>query len=130
MKISWPIICTIFLMHLSVILYFFEPDLVHSAEMTKELENNVKEYLSENFGSIIKTPWYDNIIDINIKSDTVVVKTNLSKSSNQIQNICAALSGFIYSNDNLDFGITKVMILGRKGEVLLFRKNRQDDCIP
>ena len=91
----------------------------------------IKKYIADNFGvPDFKTLWYDNIIDLKVTADTVTVKTNLSRGDKKISNVCGVVSGFIYSHLNAQLGIRKVKILGRSGEVLVFRRSVLDDCPP
>ncbi len=91
----------------------------------------IRQYLADIFGVPgFKTLWYENITDVQVTGDTATVKTNLSSGDKKISQVCGVVSGFVYSHLNAQLGITKIKILGRSGEILVFRKSVLDDCPP
>ena len=110
----------------------FTPEIVlaQSTPDTDEIRSGVvRQYLADIFGiSGFKTSWYDSIINVEVMGDTVTLKTNMPEGDDKIIQVCGVVSGFIYSHLNAQLGINKVKILGRSGEVLVFRKSVMDDC--
>jgi hypothetical protein len=100
-------------------------------KITQPRSKLIKQYLADIFGVPgFKASWYDNIINVEVEGDTVTVKTNLSRGDKKIMNICGVFSGFVYSHLNAQLGIKKVRILGRLGEVIVFRKSALNGCPP
>jgi hypothetical protein len=90
---------------------------------------SIKRYLADIFGVPgFKASWYDNITDVEVASDTATIKTNLSVGDEKIIALCGVISGFIYSQLNVQLGIRKLKIIGSSGKVLVFRKSVMDDC--
>ena len=110
----------------------FTPEirLAGSPSETDEARSQViRQYLADIFGvPDFKTSWYDNIIGVEVRDDTVGIKTNLSSGDEKLINLCGVVSGFVYSHLNAQLGIRKVKILGSSGEILVFRRGVLDDC--
>ena len=104
--------------------------LAESASKTDDFRSEaIGNYLDDIFGGPgVKTSWYDNITDIEVRGDTATIKTNLAAGDEKIIALCGVVSGFIYSQLNEHLGIRKVKILGESGKVLVFRKSVMDNC--
>jgi hypothetical protein len=90
---------------------------------------SIRRYLDDIFGVPgFKASWYDNITDVEVAGDTATIKTNLSDGDEKIIPLCGVISGFIYSQLNVELGIRKLKILGSPGKVLVFRRSVMDDC--
>ena len=113
-----------------VIKFHHETRMAEGTSKTDEPRSKaIRHYLAEIFGVPgFKTSWYDNIIDVEVSGDTATIKTNLFGGDDRIITVCGVVSGFIYSNLNVQLGIRKVKILGRSGEVLVSRRSVMDDC--
>jgi len=89
----------------------------------------IRRYLADIFGVPgFKASWYDNITDVEVAGDTATIKTNLSGGDEKIIALCGVISGFIYSQLNVELGIRKLKIIGSSGKVLVFRRSVMDDC--
>jgi hypothetical protein len=89
----------------------------------------IRRYLADIFGVPgFKASWYDNITGVEVASDTATIKTNLSVGDEKIIALCGVISGFIYSQLNVQLSIRKIKIIGSSGKVLVFRKSVMDDC--
>ena len=104
--------------------------LAESASKTDDSRSEaIRKYLADIFGGPgVKTSWYDNITDVEVRGDTATIKTNLPAGDEKIIAVCGVVSGFIYSQLNEHLGIRKVKILGNSGKVLVFRRSVRDDC--
>ena len=107
-----------------------ETRLAESKPNTDELRSeDIRRYLADIFGVPgFKASWYGNITDVEVAGDTATIKTNLSNGDEKIITLCGVISGFIYSQLNVQLGIRKLKILGSSGEVLVFRRGVLDDC--
>lgn len=102
--------------------------------ISQEVENpdvakKIEKYLASNFGIRgYETSWYYNIIGVSVRGNTVSVKTNLASDESKASNICGAVSGFVFSNENRYLGLTNVQIYGKDGQVLINRRGLGERC--
>ena len=89
----------------------------------------IQKYLADNFGMpAMTTSWYPNITSVSVKGSTVTVKTNLTLSDEKAKNICGAVSGYAFSNENKSVGLRNIMIVETSGNVLLQRRGVGERC--
>jgi len=94
-----------------------------------DLAKRIEKYLANNFGMRgYETSWYYNIIGVSVRGNTVSVKTNLASDESKASNICGAVSGFVFSNENRYLGLTNVQIYGKDGQVLINRRGLGERC--
>ena len=75
-----------------------------------------------------ETSWYKNITGVSVRGNTVHVRTNLFSSSRKVSDICAAVSGYVFSNHNRSDGLDNVQVLGQNGQVLVNRRGVGGRC--
>jgi len=86
-------------------------------------------YVTESFGMPgYETTWYRNIVKVEIEGRTAVAQTDLNRSDQKAKDVCIALSGFVFSNDNKKFGLTSVRVMGSGGQVLVDRRGVTKRC--
>lgn len=97
-----------------------------NSTVAKEIEKN----LADNFGmSGYETSWYRNIIGVSVRGNIVEVRTNLSSKNEKADNICGAVSGFVFSNENRSYGLNNVKVLGENGQILINRRGVNERCL-
>ncbi len=89
----------------------------------------IEKYLADDFGMPgYQTSWYRNIIGVSVRGSTVDVVTNLAAKGQQAENICGAVSGFVFSNQNRPLGLNNVRVIGQNGQVLINRRGVSERC--
>ncbi len=110
----------------------------------EEIESLLGDYLALNWGGgapswgakpavpEIVAPWYRYIVGFEVKQGQEIwVSTSLTKGSAAIsaaQAICSAVSGFVYSNDHADLGLSGVRVAARDGQRLVWRRSLSERC--
>ncbi|HEV3469089.1 MAG TPA: hypothetical protein VG148_07190 [Pyrinomonadaceae bacterium] len=94
-----------------------------------EVAKRIEKYLASNFGMRgYETSWYYNIIGVSVRGNTVSVKTTLAPDESKASNICGAVSGFAFSNENRYLGLTNVQVYGKDGQLLINRRGLGERC--
>ena len=92
------------------------------------LAKKIETYLTDFGMPGTETSWYKNIIGISVRGNTVQVKTNLSSNDRKAGDICAAVSGYVFSNQNRSDGLNTVQVLGQSGQILINRSGVSGRC--
>ena len=94
-----------------------------------EVAKKIQQYLANNFGMKgYKTSWYDNIVGVTLRGETVIVRTNLDSKEEKASRICGAVSGFVFSNENRSLSLKNVQVYGSDGQLLINRRGLSERC--
>ena len=88
----------------------------------------IQDYLTDFGVPGTETSWYNNIIGVSVRGNTVEVRTNLASNNQKAGDICAAVSGFVFSNQNRSYGLSNVQVLGQSGQIFINRRGVSARC--
>ena len=99
----------------------------------KQQSEAIRKYMKENFGYPgMETSWYPHIVSISVQGKKVVANTKINRQGSAgkeaAKGICGALSGYVFSKENLALGIEHVQVLGTDGGVVVSRQGFSDRC--
>jgi hypothetical protein len=96
-----------------------------------EIAKQIHQALIDSFGSdpAYKPPWYDSIQSVEVKGDTVLIRTSLTTDTESARRICMGTSGELFANNSaIPGGIENILILAEDGSTLVDRIGFSDRC--
>lgn len=94
----------------------------------------IKKDMDKNFGVKGTEPeWYFAIEKLEVEGDTLKVHTDLLKNSlfNEIiTQTCGAASTYVFREDHPEWGLSRLDVYGRGGQILVWRNRISDTCNP
>ena len=78
----------------------------------------LSKHMTEGFGMPgYETTWYGNIVTVQIEGRAAVAHTDLDRPDQKARNICSAVSGFVFSNNNRRLGLSSARCWEQRGGV-------------
>lgn len=104
-------------------------DLVPEGEIETELVNGIsrmKEYFAAHHRD---RDWYNDIEDIDFEDRTAVVELASQPSVEDAREVCNAAAGFLFSPDQFELGIERVVVVDADERVVNAATNASAECL-
>lgn len=94
----------------------------------------IKQDMDKNFGVKGTEPeWYFAIEKLEVEGDTLKVHTDMLKNplfNEIITQTCGAASTYVFREDHPEWGLSRLDVYGRGGQILVWRNRLSDTCKP